>query len=149
LLTPQNTMKLYGVVKSERKLPLQEATNILNEHRPRPLSDRSVQRNLYETKYHKCVVKRGVNKDGLLDISSLYSSTLSKACYCRSFQSCFVQSCNCILLRQRQLNTFWGHLKSDEICIESRGPRTSGDLLTSSVSSILSFCIKREITLIK
>jgi len=50
---------------------------------------------------------------------------------------------------QRQLNTFWGDLKCDTNCIESRRPRTSGDLLTSPVSSILSFCIKREITLIK
>ena len=31
LLTPQNTIKLYGVVKSDRKLPLQEVTNIFNE----------------------------------------------------------------------------------------------------------------------
>jgi hypothetical protein len=51
-------MKLYGIVKSDRKLPLQEVTNIFNENRPRTLSDRTVQRNLYETKYHKCVVKQ-------------------------------------------------------------------------------------------
>ena len=57
-MTPQNTIKLYGVVKSDRKLPLQEVTNILNEYRSRPLSDRTVQRNVFETKYHKCVVKQ-------------------------------------------------------------------------------------------
>ena len=51
-------MKLYGIVKSDRKLPLQEVTNIFNENRPRPLSDRTVQRNLYETKYHS--VKKGL-----------------------------------------------------------------------------------------
>ena len=60
MLTPQNTIKLYGVVKSDRKLPLQEVTNIFNEYRPRPLSDRTVHRNLYETKYHKSVVKQTI-----------------------------------------------------------------------------------------
>ena len=47
--------------KSYRKRPLQEVTNIFNEYRARPVSDRTVQRKLYETKYHKCnecVVKK-------------------------------------------------------------------------------------------
>ena len=59
LLTPlsPDTRKLYGVVKSDRKRPLQEVTNIFNEYRARPVSDRTVQRKLYETQYHKCVVK--------------------------------------------------------------------------------------------
>jgi hypothetical protein len=68
LLTPQNTIQLYGVVKSDRKLPLQEVTNIFNEYRARPLSDRTVQRNLYETKCHKCVVKQ----------ASGFATTMSK-----------------------------------------------------------------------
>ena len=64
----------------------------------------------------------GVNKDGLPDFSLF--STVPRClkqfkilyivgsrcpvsqCYCRSFQSCFVQSSNCILLRQRLMNTF-------------------------------------------
>lgn len=32
---------------------------------------------------------------------------------------------NYILLRQKQFNTFWFHLKSDENCKQSRRPRTS------------------------
>jgi len=60
LLTPRNTRKLYGVVKSERKRPLREATNIFNEYRTQPVSDLTVQRKLYETKYHKCVVKKSI-----------------------------------------------------------------------------------------
>ena len=47
-------------------------------------------------------------------------------------ECCFVQSSTYILLRQRQFNTFWYHLKSDENCKQSRRPRASGDLLTSS-----------------
>jgi hypothetical protein len=58
LLTPRDTRKLYGIVKSDRKRPLREVTNILNENRARPVSDRTVQRKVYETKYHKCVVKK-------------------------------------------------------------------------------------------
>jgi hypothetical protein len=58
LLTPQDTRKLYGVVKSNKKRPLQEITNIFNEHRAQPASDRTVQRKLYAIKYHKCVVKK-------------------------------------------------------------------------------------------
>jgi len=54
-LTHWDTQKLYGAVKSDRKRPLQEVTNIFNEYRARPVSDRIVQRKLYETKYHKCV----------------------------------------------------------------------------------------------
>ena len=55
LLTPRDTRKLYGVVKSDRKRPLQEITNNFNEYRARPVS---VQRKLYESKYHKCVVNK-------------------------------------------------------------------------------------------
>ena len=55
LLTPRDTRKLYGVVKSDRKRPLQEITNTFNEYRARPVS---VQRKLYESKYHKCVVNK-------------------------------------------------------------------------------------------
>jgi hypothetical protein len=47
LLTPRDTQKLYGVVKSDRKRPLQEITNTFNEYRARPVS---VQRKLYESK---------------------------------------------------------------------------------------------------
>jgi len=54
LLTRRDTRKLYGVVKSDRKRPLREVTNIFNEHRARPVSDRTVQRKLYETKYQVC-----------------------------------------------------------------------------------------------
>jgi transposase len=60
LLTPQDTRKLYGVVKSNKKRPLQEITNIFNEHRAQPASDRTVQRKLYAIKYHKCVVKKSI-----------------------------------------------------------------------------------------
>jgi len=68
LLTHRDTRKLYGVVKSDRKRPLQEITNIFNEYRARPVSDRSVHRKLYETKYHKCVVKK----------TSEFAATMSK-----------------------------------------------------------------------
>ena len=68
LLTPRNTRKLYGVVKSDRKRPLRELTNIFNEYRARPVSDRTVQRKLYETKHHKCVVNK----------ASEFATTMSK-----------------------------------------------------------------------
>ena len=55
LLTPRDTRKLYGVVKSDRKRPLQEITNTFNEYRARPVS---VQRKLYQSEYHKCVVNK-------------------------------------------------------------------------------------------
>jgi hypothetical protein len=58
MLKSQDTQKLYGVVKSDQKHPLQEVTNIFNEYRAWPVSDRTVQRKLYETKFHKCVVKK-------------------------------------------------------------------------------------------
>jgi hypothetical protein len=56
LLTLRDTVtrKLYGVVKSDGKRQLREVTNIFNEHRARPVSDRTVQRKLYETKYQVC-----------------------------------------------------------------------------------------------
>jgi transposase len=59
LLTLRDTVtrKLYGVVKSDRKRQIREDTNIFNEHRARPVSDRTVQRKLYETNI-KCVVKK-------------------------------------------------------------------------------------------
>jgi len=68
LLTHRDTRKLYGVVKSGRKRPLQEVTNIFDENRARPVSDRTVQRKLYETKYRKCVVKK----------ASEFATTMSK-----------------------------------------------------------------------
>jgi len=58
LLTPRNTRKLYRFVKSDRKHPLQEVTNIFNGYWARPVSDRNVQRIFYEAKYDKCVVKK-------------------------------------------------------------------------------------------
>jgi hypothetical protein len=63
LLTLRDTVtrKLYGVVKSDRKRQLREVTNIFNEHRARPVSDRTVQRKLYETKYQVCCKKRHQN----------------------------------------------------------------------------------------
>ena len=59
-LTPRDTRKLDGVVQSDRKRPLWEHTNIFNEYSARHVSDRTVQRKLYETKYNKCVVKKGI-----------------------------------------------------------------------------------------
>jgi len=56
----------------------------------------------------------------------LFQTSFGFPCYCRSFQSCFVQSSNCILRRQKQMNTFLCNLKSDENCKQSRRPRTSG-----------------------
>ena len=60
LLTPRDTRKLDGVVKSDRKLPIQEITKMFNEYRARPVSDRTIQRKFYEAKYHKCVVKKSI-----------------------------------------------------------------------------------------
>ena len=59
MLTPWNTRKLNGVVKSDRKRPLREATNIFNDYRARPVFVRTVQRK--REKYHKCVVKKHQN----------------------------------------------------------------------------------------
>ena len=59
-LTPRDTRILDGVVKSDRKLPLQEITKMLNEYKARPVSDRTIQRKLHEGNYHKCVVKKSI-----------------------------------------------------------------------------------------
>ena len=67
-LTPRDTRKLDGVVQSDRKRPLWEHTNIFNEYSARHVSDRTVQRKLYETKYHKCVVNK----------ASKFATTMSK-----------------------------------------------------------------------
>jgi len=46
LLTPRDTQKLTGIVKFDRKRPLNEATFIFNEHRDQSESDQTVQRKL-------------------------------------------------------------------------------------------------------
>ena len=61
LLTPRDTRKLSGVVKSDRKRPLQEVANIFNEYRARFLSGQTVQRKLYETKYNSVLCKKHQN----------------------------------------------------------------------------------------
>jgi hypothetical protein len=57
VLTLRDTRKLTGVVISDRKRPLKEATFIFNEHGDQAESDQTVQRKILEAKYHKCVVK--------------------------------------------------------------------------------------------
>jgi hypothetical protein len=37
-------LKRYGVVKSDRKHPIQEVTNIFNEYRDRPASDQTIKK---------------------------------------------------------------------------------------------------------
>jgi hypothetical protein len=97
LLTPWDTRKLYGVVKSERKRPLRKHTNIFNENRARPVSDRTFQRKLYETKYHKCIVNK----------ASEFATTMSK------------NGWHGKLNRYRTVNDFWKKvIYSDECKVE-------------------------------
>jgi transposase len=94
LLTLRDTVtrKLYGVVKSDRKRPLREVTNIFNELRARPVSDRTVQRKLYKTKYQVCCKKK----------ASEFATTMSKNGWCK-------------LNRHKTVNYFWK--KVIHICI--------------------------------